>query len=191
MQAYLNAADEVIAVSMTAYTLAQAQAINANVVSIVTNAPVGLVPKSQADAANPFYHQRTSGDGTSMVHYIEVPALLPLKITRAAEIDARTEELIAEGFVASNGKRFAITDCAMLRYHVLFTARDAAIAYPVLINTYGNDGVQSLANSTQVVAFVEEIFVGHQGVIASGSALKQQIINATSVAEINAVIDNR
>ena len=94
--------------------------------------------------------------------------------------------------MASNAKRFRIDDCALTRYHALFTARNAAgITYPVLINTYDNDGVQSLGGAAAVASFTEEVFVGHAGIIASGSALKQQVIDATTAAEVLAVEDNR
>jgi len=191
MQAYLNATGEVLAVSSTAYTLAQAQAIIAQIASIVANAPEGLVPKPQADAAHPYYHQLESGDGTSLAHYTEVPFLKPLKVARTAEIDVRTEELIEAGFVASNGKRFRINDCSLVRYNALFEARNAAITYPVLLNVYDNDGVQSLGNAAAVVSFYEEILLGHRAILASGEALKQQIIDATTAAEVLAVEDNR
>ena len=191
MQAYLNAANEVIATSSAVLTLAQAQAINANVTAVIANAPEGLVTKGDVDAAHPYYHQWESGDGTSLAHYTEVPSLKPLKVARAAEIDARTEELIAEGFVASNAKRFRITDCALVRYSALFEARNAAISYPVLLNTYDNDGVQNLGTAGAVAAFYEEIILGHRAIMASGEALKQQIINATTAAEVLAVEDNR
>lgn len=192
MQAYLNAASEVIATSSATLTLAQAQAINANVASVIANAPAGLIAKSQVDALHPYYHQLESGDGTSLAHYTEVPSLKPLKVARAAEIDARTEELIAAGFVASNTKRFRIDDGALTRYQALFTARNAAgITYPTLVNTYDNDGVQSLGGAAAVATFTEEMLVGHAGIIASGAALKQQIIDATTAAEVLAVEDNR
>jgi hypothetical protein len=191
MQAYLNAAGEVLATSSTAYTLVEAQAINAEVASVVVNAPEGLIAKPVADAGHPYYHQLESGDGTSLVHYTEVPKLKPLKVARAAEIDARTEELIAEGFVASNGKRFRINDAAMLRYGLLYEARNLAIAYPVLLNVYDNDGIQSLGSAAAVAVFYEEIVLGHRALLASGEALKQQIIDATTAAEVLAVEDNR
>lgn len=192
MYAYTNATGEVVATSGSEYTLAQAQAINADITAVIANAPAGLVIKGDQTAAQPFYHQHTSGDGTAISHYVEVLALKPLKMWKAAQIDARTEELIAAGFLASNGKRFRIDDRAMCRYQILFESRNnAGLTYPILINVYDNDGVQSLGVAAAVVAFVEEVYLGHQAIIASGAALKQQVIDATTVAEINAVVDNR
>lgn len=191
MFAYLNATNEVIATSVTEYTLIEAQAIQPGITTIIANAPEALVVKGDASAEQPYYHQWTSGDGTLLVHYSQVEVLKPLKVQRAAEIDARTEELIAEGFVASNGKRFRIDDGALTRYQVMFEARNAGISFPILVNEHANDNAQSLPSAAAIVSFVEEIYVGHQAIIASGSALKQQIIAASSVAEINAIVDNR
>lgn len=192
MYAFTNATGDVIATSDTEYTLAEAQAVNAAIAAVIAGAPKGLVVKGTQTAAQPFYHRHTSGDGTSLSHYVEVPALKPLKVARAAEIDARTEELIAEGLELSTGKVVSISDCALTRYNVTYLIRNAATAaYPVLVNTIENDGVQSLANAAQVEQFTEEVFLGHRVITDSGAALKGQIIAATTVAEINAVVDDR
>lgn len=189
--AYVDAVGNVLSKSTVVRTLAQAQAIMPDVTTIIAGAPAMLIPFLAASAQQPYYHRKTSGDGTDISHYTQIERLKPLKIARAAEIDARTEELIEAGFVASNSKRFRITDCAMLRYQVMFESRSAGVSYPILVNTYDNDNVQSLPDASGVVTFVEEIFLGHQAIIASGSALKKQIIDATTIAEIEAVEDNR
>lgn len=192
MYAYLDAASVVLGISSTALTLVEAQAINSDIASIVENAPNGLVTKGSETAEKPYHHQLSSGDGSLLSHYIEVEVLKPLKIARAAEIDARTEELIGEGFVGSTSKRFKIDNCSMLQYNAMYLTRNTTSAvYPKVINVFTNDAVQNLPNVGAVEQFCEEMFLGYQGIIDSGVALKTQIIAATTKAEIDAIVDNR
>jgi len=192
MYAYLNSSGDVVATSVTEYALAQAQAINPDITTIVSNAPPGLVVKGRETPTHPHYHRFSSGDGSVIEDYSEITVLLPLKAAKAAEIDARTEELIAEGFVASNGKRFKIDDCSLFRYHVMYAIRNHIDAvYPVVITTYDGMNAQVLSNNGMVAAFTEEMFLGQQAILASGSALKQQLIVASNLAEVEAVVDNR
>lgn len=74
MFAYLDTLDDVLATSVTEYTLEQAQAIIPEIDSIIANAPDGLVSKGETTAKQPSYwHRHTSGDGTSISDYTEVP----------------------------------------------------------------------------------------------------------------------
>jgi hypothetical protein len=192
MHAFLDAANSVIGKSATPYTLTEAQALNSDIASLVANAPPELVAKGEESPDKPYYHRRTSGDGTSIDDYTEITVLLPLKVAKANEIDARTEELIGEGFVASNGKRFTIDDSSLTRYHVLYATRlHGSMVYPVVITTFDGQNAQVLNNSAFVSGFVEEAFLAFEAIIASGSALKQQLIAASTLAEVEAVVDNR
>lgn len=192
MFAHLNSGGDVVATSVTEYTLAQAQALNPNITTIVPNAPPGLVVKGRESPTHPHYHRFSGGSGSDIGDYSEITVLLPLKAAKAAEIDARTEELIAEGFVASNGKRFKIDDCSLFRYHVMYAIRNHAEAvYPVVVTTHDGMNAQTLSNNGMVASFTEEMFLGQQAILASGSALKQQLISASSLVEVEAVVDNR
>jgi hypothetical protein len=115
-----------------------------------------------------------------------------LKVFRAEQIDFRTEELIAEGFEGSTGKRFRIDDGSLTRYNVMYLTRNAGSSvYPKVINVFSNDAVQNLPTVAAVEQFCTEVFLGHQAIVDSGTALKVQIIAATTIAEIDAVVDNR
>jgi hypothetical protein len=141
---------------------------------------------------HPYHHQLSSGDGTDIGDYITVEVLKPLKVIRAGQIDERTQELVSEGFVGSTGKRFKIDRDSLLEYLVLYETRNAVgTFYPVLINTFEMDGVQTLPNAAAVEQFTTEVFLGYRALFDSGSALKAQVVAATSVAEIEAVVDNR
>jgi hypothetical protein len=192
MHAFLDSVDSVIGKSATPYTLAEAQALNADIVTVIANAPPELIVKGEETPDRPYYHRLTSGGGTSIGDYTEMTVLLPLKVAKANEIDARTEELVGEGFVASNGKRFTIDDSSLTRYHVLYATRlHGSMVYPVVITTYDGQNAQALNNSGMLASFTEEAFLAFEAIIASGSALKQQLIAASTLAEVEAVVDNR
>jgi hypothetical protein len=192
MFAHLNSNSDVVAKSTTDYTLAQAQVVNPDIMAIISNAPDGLMVKGQETPDQPYYHRHLSGAGTAIGDYSAITVLLPLKIAKAAAIDARTEELIDAGFVASNGKRFKIDDCNMTRYHVMYAIRlHVEAVYPVVITTHDGQNAQTLSNNGMVASFAEEMFLGQQAILASGSALKQQLIVASTLAEVEAVVDNR
>lgn len=71
--AYLDTSDDVLAVSTTEYTLAQAQAILPAITTVVSNAPAGLLVK-ESPRVPPRWSRLTSGDGTSIGDYTEQPA---------------------------------------------------------------------------------------------------------------------
>lgn len=193
MQAFLNVADDVIATSTRSYTLEQAQSVRSDIVAVINDAPSGLVRKADASAAQPYYHRFDSGDGTLLAHYVEIEVLKPLKLARGAEIDARTEELIAAGFESSNGKRFRIDDSALTRYQAMFLIRnDPTVSYPIVISVYEDDGiVQGLPNANAVSLFVFEMLLGHLTIVDSGQDLKALITAATTKAAIDAIVDDR
>ena len=97
-----------------------------------------------------------------------------------------------EGFVGSTAKRFRIDDASLIRYIGLWVTRnDPSATYPVLINTYENDDVQTLASAAAVNQFFLEAFGAVRGFSDSGTALKQQIIAATTRAQLDAIVDPR
>lgn len=192
MFAYLDTSSDVIAVSSTGLTLSEAQALNPDITTVISDAPFGLVAKGSETFVQPYHHRLTSGDGSDISHYTEIEVLRPLKIYRANEIDDRTQEIIEEGFVASNSKRFRIDNDAMITYNILFQTRNSPSAdYPVIVNVFTDDGIQILSNSAAVEQFVSEMFLGRRVIFDAGVALKQQIIDASTVSEIDAVVDNR
>jgi hypothetical protein len=69
MFAYLDAASNVVATSVTEYTLGQAQEMLPSIASIIADAPSGLVPVGQQSNTTPYYHRWVSGDGTNLSDY--------------------------------------------------------------------------------------------------------------------------
>lgn len=193
MYAYLDSADAVIATSTETHTLTQAQAINPLIASIVEDAPEALMVKGCETAECPFYHQYNSGSGTSIEDYDEVEVLSPLRLFRYQEIDARTQELISEGFVHSGSNRFRIDTEALCRYQAMYLTRnDGSFSYPVLVTTYDDNGVaEELSDAAEVSSFVLELCLGYIDLVSSGEDLKAQIASAATKAAIDAIVDNR
>jgi len=194
MFAYTDASNDVIAHSKAAKTLAQAQAIKPEVTAVIADAPSELVVKGDQTAAKPYYHRHTSGNGTDIAHYIQIASLLPLKVARAAEFAARTTELLNAGFdsTAVPGKRFRMDVEAMQRYLVLWQTRnEAGASYPVILLTFDGEGKQNLNTAAAVGTLYTEANMAVRAVLEGESALLQQIIDATTAAEVLAVEDNR
>lgn len=168
--AYRNSSGDIVGLSTQERTLAQAQAVNPDIVSVDPN-------PSQAEV-DAFDGARSFRDA---------------KIAKAGAVDARTEELINEGFVSDTvGKRFRMDNAALTRYNTFFDARNAPwFTYPIVINTYANDGLQNLPNAGAIETLFREAVSALRGHIDSGTALKLSIRNATTWAELAAVVDDR
>lgn len=170
MYAYRNASGNIIGLSTVERTLAQAQAVNPDIASVDASPP-------QAD----------------IDVYNDAQALREAKQQKLIRIDTRTEELVAAGFYdASRAKRFRIDDSAMVRYTgVWITRNDPGALLPYAVSTYENDDVETLSNSAQVNDFFFDMQAGLRAVTDSGVPLKQQVVAATTLAEVAAVEDTR
>jgi hypothetical protein len=171
MFAYRNASGYIVGLSTVARTLAQAQAVNPDIVSVDPNPS-----QAEVDAFNTGNQFREA------------------KIAKAARVDARTEELINGGFdsTVAAPKRFRMDNEALTRYNAYYHARNEPwFTYPLVINTYDNDQLQNLPNAAAIETLFEETVIALRGHIDSGTVLKQQIRAATTWAELAAVEDNR
>lgn len=110
------------------------------------------------------------------------------KVKKKADIDMRTRALIASGFTF-DGSTFSLSENAQINWSGLNSAKDA-IVYPVSVTTI-DDGEYSLVDAPTVSAF----FLTGVGVIKShydgGRALKIQVEAATTIDEVNNIVDNR
>lgn len=194
MYAYLDASNDVVAMSSTEYTLAQAQAAIPSVTQIIVDAPQGLLIKGQQTAAQPYWHRHSTGDGSMLSHYISVEELGPLKTQRMNEIDARTDQLFEQGFQypPDSGKVFSLSVRSQLKITNAWLARDEpGFTYPVRWNTRDNTDAHEMADATALNAFYMTAIGTARAYCDSGTALKDQIRAATTSAEVNAVVDNR
>ena len=194
MYAYIDSSNDVVATSSTEYTLAQAQAAIPSVAQVIANAPSGLLIKGQQTAAHPYWHRWSTGDGSTLAHYIHVEEVGPLKAARMLEIDARTEELFASGFEypAESGKIFSLSVQSQLKITSAWLMRnEAGFVYPVRWNTRDNVDVHEMGDAAALSTFYAVAIGTARAYCDSGTALKDAIRAATTSAEVNAVIDNR
>lgn len=112
------------------------------------------------------------------------------KQLRLKEIDNKTQELIAQGFTFDS-ESFSMSSLAQNNWVGLKqAAQNDLISYPFGISTK-DDGEYELTSKTEVTNFYVtglEVKIGH---LSTGRALKLQIKNATTQAELDAVVDNR
>lgn len=117
-----------------------------------------------------------------------------LKKRRYAEIDARTEQLIAEGFEypPTSGQVFSLSRSAQANLLGLKTmADDPAFSYPVTWNFLDDSGTLSIPDSATALAFYMTAVGTVRARRDSGTAIKDLIRAATTEAEVLAVVDPR
>lgn len=194
MYAYLDVDNDVVAMSSTAYTLEQAQAAVPSVVTVVPDAPNELRTKGSQTASEPYWHRLTSGNGSSMDHWSAVEDVTPLQTQRMLEIDARTDQLFAQGFEypADSGKVFSLSVQSQMKITSAFLLREQpAFVYPVRWNTRDNSDAHEMADAAALAAFYMAAVGTARAHLDSGTALKDAIRAATTTAEVNAVVDDR
>lgn len=191
LYAYLNTTGEVVSISIVERLLAEAQAKVPEVTQVISNAPDGLVPKLSITTAQLSYHTKTSGDGSDISHYTFGEDLDTLKRSRMEEIEARTAELKLDGFVYSD-TTFGISTHDMLNLIGMDTNKDAAwVSYPVTWDSMDGMDSISVADSTAWTTFFSAAFEAYLGHETTNTALKTQIRNAATIAEVTAIVDNR
>ena len=111
------------------------------------------------------------------------------KTERCKEIDEKTQELVVSGY-PHNGRIFSSSPTGQRNIDVL--DRNAAVlSYPFYIATRDNDEIYAIADAielhTMYLSGLSTVMTHYQ----SGNALKQQVIDAATIAEVVAVADNR
>lgn len=113
------------------------------------------------------------------------------KAFRIKEIDGRTVDLIDAGFEYSS-KRFSLSLAAQSSWLELHQLKDdVSLNYPVVVNTIADDGTQSLADTDDMHDFFMAGFEALRAYKDAGTTLKTSIRDASTQAEIDAVVDTR
>lgn len=123
-----------------------------------------------------------------------VGSLAIAKRHRFSEIDRRTRELICDGFEypQGSGQRFSLSACGQARLMGLNQVRnDPNVIYPVHWNTKNDLALISLEDADQILAFYLAAVGTYRAHVDSGTSLKSLVRAATTIAEIEAVEDNR
>lgn len=113
---------------------------------------------------------------------------------RAAEIDARTAELLKDGFEwpADSGKRFALTDRSVGIWNGLMAAALAGVLeYPVEDVGVIEDGTISLLTQEQVVGFCRAALARGRYIHTEAARITKLVYAAETVEAVAAVADNR
>jgi hypothetical protein len=108
---------------------------------------------------------------------------------RSEEINTRTGELIAEGYIY-NGLTFPLSSNGQINLTAIFSTRDF-IPYPVTFNNIDDTETYNIVDATDVFNLYMTALGTKKSHLDSGTALKIQIENSTTDAEIAAIIDNR
>ena len=117
------------------------------------------------------------------------PTLEQHKASRLTQVDAKTDELIAQGFMVE-GKMFSASDTAQLKWLGMLTSR-AALSYPVTVPTNNDLEFVSLANEDDIVLYYTALLTRVQVLLTGGVFLKGQIVAASTKGELDAIVDNR
>ncbi len=117
--------------------------------------------------------------------------LVQVRSARYAEVDAKTDELIARGF-PFQGLLFSTSIEAQSRMLGMDALRnDPAMTYPIVFNSLDDEAALTISDAATVHALVLTGIGYYRAVIDSGSALKAQVRAATTVDEVLAVVDPR
>jgi len=135
----------------------------------------------------------TPADGATVTGVVSahagVDALAAAKEAKFDEIDRRTDELINLGFTFG-GDTFSLKQDTLPTLNGLWNAR-AAITYPVKYNTSDNSSFVLLNNSTDVESFYFSAVGTFRSREDSGTILKDAVRAATTVAQVDAIVDPR
>ena len=115
--------------------------------------------------------------------------LAEYKTYKYNSIDLRSGELIAQGFVY-NAKTFSMSANAQNNLLGTIIKKDV-LTYPFAWNTKDNSETYQIADATDMDAFFMTALGTKKAHQDSGSALKALVTAATTVAEVEAVVDAR
>lgn len=122
----------------------------------------------------------------------------PLRMAKQKKvysIDLKTSSLLSSGdfeYPVSSGLRFSMTSVAQFNTLVMYTRRnDNDFVYPVVRSTKNSASSISLPDAASVEAFYSASETAVRGILDSGNVLKIQVNAATTVEQVNAIVDNR
>jgi hypothetical protein len=117
-----------------------------------------------------------------------------LEVARAkkvAAIDARTDELISLGFTYAS-KQFSLTLTAQAKMMGTHQVKDnPALVYPINWNTIDDADVYAIQNAADLAGFYLTGLGTVRARLDSGTALKDQVRAAATVAAVDAIVDSR
>jgi len=113
------------------------------------------------------------------------------KNRKLAAIDARTSEMIGDGFVYAS-KQFSLSlpsQSKMIGSHQI--KDNPALVYPLKWNTKNDDDSHELNNAAELDGFYLTALGTIRARLDSGTELKDQVRAAADIAAVDAVVDDR
>lgn len=129
---------------------------------------------------------------TPIVLAHEGPASLAShKCKKYTSIDARTTELIEQGFQYVN-KTFSLSQTAQAKMMGVHQVRDdPMLTYPVKWNTIDDNDYYDIVDSDELHLFYMSGVGTYKAFVDSGTAIKDLVRAATSKAEVDTIVDDR
>jgi len=136
--------------------------------------------------------ETTTLDGTVSSHQAAGQALERAKSLKITSIDLRTRELIDEGFEfpPTSGDLYSLSTKGQLTLLGLDAAR-ADLTYPVEYNKKDDKGKGIIPDNVTAHNFFLSAVATARAHLDSGTALKDQVRAASTVAAVDAVVDSR
>lgn len=107
------------------------------------------------------------------------------------EINNNTDELIRAGYTYS-GLTFSLSEKAQTNILALYSTKDdPVLPYPIVFNTIDDLNSFEAIDAATIANMYYSALATIKGRIDSGTVLKDQIRNATTVAEVDLIQDNR
>ena len=107
------------------------------------------------------------------------------------EINNNTDELISAGYTYS-GLTFSLSEKAQTNILALYSTKDdPVLPYPIVFNTIDDLDSFEAIDAATIANMYYSALATIKGRIDSGTVLKDQIRNATTVAEVDLIQDNR
>lgn len=118
-------------------------------------------------------------------------ALGRVKAKKNDKIDARTEELIVGGGFVHNGHTFSTSANAQSKWHAIQIMNlMASIVFPLAISTKDEHSYEITSSGELSTMYGTMVATGKQH-HDSGKALKDAIDAATTIEDVEAIVDNR
>ncbi len=114
-----------------------------------------------------------------------------VKEDKSDAIDAKTERLISEGFIYAT-KRFSLSlsdQTTMAGMHQV--KDDVALTYPISWNTIDNRDTYDIEDAADLDALYLACLGAIRTHLDSGTSLKGDVRASTTIAEVDAVVENR
>jgi hypothetical protein len=120
---------------------------------------------------------------------IPPPSLDLLKAKRIVKIDEKTSSLLMAGYT-HNGVLLSTSESAQLKWSGFYAARDV-MTYPKTVPSKDNLQFLTLADAASVTSVFEGMASFVASVVDAGTALKQLVVAAATVEELNNIVDSR